>query len=200
VTVDLGAGCGLRQGEILTLGVDGIERTRPVIHVVRQVKIMGNRLVFALPKGRKTRDVPLPQVVADRLDVHIRRHPPTGVHHLAVGDPIRSPDHSRSDHRRQEGVPMDRNNFNRGSWWPAALAAGFPKERQNGMHALRHYYASVLLVRESIKALATYLGHADPGFTLWTYTHLRPSSEDRTRRAIDRAFVDDSDSPDGPTA
>jgi integrase len=41
----------------------------------------------------------------------------------------------------------------------------------------------------SIKALAEYLGHADPGFTLRTYTHLMPSSEDRTRTAVDRAFA-----------
>lgn len=58
------------------------------------------------------------------------------------------------------------------------------------MHALRHYYASVLLdAGESIRALADYLGHADPGFTLRTYTHLMPSSEDRARAAIDAAFA-----------
>ncbi|GGO18529.1 hypothetical protein GCM10011576_33620 [Micromonospora parathelypteridis] len=60
------------------------------------------------------------------------------------------------------------------------------------MHVLRHTYASVLLdAGESIKALSTYLGHADPGFTLRTYTHLLPTSEDRTRRAIDAAFGED---------
>jgi hypothetical protein len=37
-------------------------------------------------------------------------------------------------------------------------------------------------------ATTSYLGHADPGFTLRVYTHLLPSSEDRTRRAIDRAL------------
>jgi hypothetical protein len=33
--------------------------------------------------------------------------------------------------------------------------------------------------------LSLYLG---PGFTLRVYTHLLPASEDRTRRAIDRAL------------
>jgi hypothetical protein len=34
------------------------------------------------------------------------------------------------------------------------------------MHALRHFYASVLIdAGESVKAVAEYLGHADPGFT-----------------------------------
>lgn len=63
------------------------------------------------------------------------------------------------------------------------------------MHALRHYYASVLLdAGESIRAVADYLGHADPGFTMRTYTHLMPSSEDRARRAIDAAFGPPADS------
>lgn len=58
------------------------------------------------------------------------------------------------------------------------------------MHALRHAYASVLLdAGESIKALSVYLGHSDPGFTLRTYTHLLPTSETRTRDAIDAAFA-----------
>jgi integrase len=57
------------------------------------------------------------------------------------------------------------------------------------MHALRHFYASTLLdAGESVKALAAYLGHTDPAFTLRTYTHLMPSREERTRRAIDQAF------------
>ena len=88
------------------------------------------------------------------------------------------------------GVPLDRNTFNRNVWRPAASAAGVDQERENGMHALRHFYASVLLDGgESIKALAAYLGHSDPGFTLRTYTHLMPSSEERTRRAVDRVFT-----------
>ncbi len=41
---------------------------------------------------------------------------------------------------------------------------------------------------ESVKAVSEYLGHADPGFTLRTYTHLMPTSDERTRRAIDGAL------------
>ncbi len=61
--------------------------------------------------------------------------------------------------------------------------------RGNGMHALRHLYASALIdAGESASAVAEYLGHADPGFTLRVYAHLFPSSEDRARRAIDALF------------
>jgi integrase len=40
----------------------------------------------------------------------------------------------------------------------------------------------------SIKELAEYLGHADAGFTLRTYTHLVPSSHERARQAVDIVF------------
>ncbi|MFG2643649.1 tyrosine-type recombinase/integrase [Streptomyces sp. NPDC048370] len=86
--------------------------------------------------------------------------------------------------------------FNDFMWKPALAAVGIipePEEveryasaPEHGMHALRHFYACVLLdAGGSIRALSQYLGHADPGFTLRTYTHLMPSSEGRTRKAIE---------------
>jgi integrase len=89
----------------------------------------------------------------------------------------------------ETGEALFRTRFNGRVWKPAIRAAAIEDNRRNGMHVLRHTYASVLLdAGESIKALSLYLGHADPGFTLRVYTHLLPSSEDRTRRAIDRAL------------
>ncbi len=188
VMVDLGAGCGLRQGESLALAVDDIDFDKGIIRVARQIKIVGNRLVFAEPKGRKTREVPLPGSVASRLRHHLDEFKP-----VPIALPWEVPEGKSVSadlliYGRRKG-PLDRNTLNRDIWWPAVLTAGIAKERQNGMHALRHVYASVLLdAGESIKALADYLGHSDPGFTLRTYTHLMPSSEERTRKAIDRVF------------
>lgn len=57
------------------------------------------------------------------------------------------------------------------------------------MHALRHFYASVLLSPGvSIKELAAYLGHNDPGFTLRTYPDLVPSSFECAPTAVDAVF------------
>lgn len=56
------------------------------------------------------------------------------------------------------------------------------------MHALRHFYASVLDAGESIKAVSQYLGHTDPALTLRVYAHLMPTSRERTRAAIDLAL------------
>jgi len=40
----------------------------------------------------------------------------------------------------------------------------------------------------SIRAVAEYLGHSDPGFTLRVYAHLMPEAEDRARSAVDVAL------------
>ena len=82
------------------------------------------------------------------------------------------------------------DHFSKKVWLPAFRAAGLEyRKRADGMHALRHFYASALLAQGvSIKELADYLGHSDPGFTLRTYTHMVPSSHERARVAIDGVF------------
>jgi len=80
--------------------------------------------------------------------------------------------------------------FHKVVWQGAFRTAGLEyRKRADGMHALRHFYASTLLAQGvSVKELAEYLGHSDPGFTLRTYTHLVPSSYERARLAIDGVF------------
>ena len=192
ITVDVGAGCGLRQGEIFGLSPDDIDGSRPTLHVTRQVKIVRGKLIFAAPKGGKVRDVPLPASVAQRLTAHAKEFPPVEVS-LPWGSSTGEPQTVRLYLTTPDGLPLQRPAFNAGVWKPAIRATGIEDHRRNGMHVLRHTYASVLLdAGESIKALSAYLGHADPGFTLRVYTHLLPTSEDRTRRAIDAAFATDA--------
>ena len=98
----------------------------------------------------------------------------------------------------RERKALDRHYFNTRLWKPALATAGIQASRANGMHALRHFYASVLLdAGESIKALSEYLGHSDPGFTLRTYTHLLPNSEQRTRQGVGRAHAGGAGTGDG---
>lgn len=187
--VDLGAGCGLRQGEIFGLGVDDIDFDAGWVHVSRQVKLVRSRLVFGLPKNDRDRRVPLPDSVAEVLRKHIDDFAPVPLT-LPWEDPA-------SDERvtvpllftTTRGHAINRCTFDEKSWRPAVAAAGITPTRATGMHALRHFYASTLLdAGENIKALALYLGHTDPGFTLRVYTHLMPASEERTRNAIDGVF------------
>jgi integrase len=196
--VDPAAGCGLRQGEVFGLAVEDVDFLGGVVHVVRQVKLLRNRPVFAPPKGGKERDVPLPESIAFALAGHLTRYPAAEVTlpwKTLDGPPVTATLIFRSP----EGLSLNRNRFNDRQWRPALRAAGVPTGRDNGMHALRHFYASVLLdAGESIKALSEYLGHHDPGFTLRTYTHLMPSSETRTRAAVDAVFGNVAATDDGP--
>jgi integrase len=62
-------------------------------------------------------------------------------------------------------------------------------------HALRHYYASLLIQSgASVKAVQARLGHGCAIVTLDTYRHLWPDEEDRTRVAVDTAFENLADS------
>lgn len=167
------AGCGLRQGEVFGLRVEDVDLVRHRLRVRQQVKLLGGHPIIALPKGRRTREVPLPDVVAAAVAEHLERHP-------AVDGVLFT---------SRESKLANRNFYNRHVWKPALRSAGVEPSRENGMHALRHFYASVQLeAGTSIRALADYLGHADPGFTLRVYTHLMPSSADRAREAVDLAF------------
>ncbi|UBU16588.1 tyrosine-type recombinase/integrase [Nonomuraea gerenzanensis] len=198
----LGAGCGLRQGEIFGIAVDDVDFEARVIHVRQQVKMLSAKLLFGLPKHDRERTIPLPQSVARALEEYLAKFPAREVT-LPWEELDGRPRTLRLIVTSRESKALNRNYINEYVWKPALVRVGvIPKDRpapipgrrnqeyrKHGMHALRHHYASVLLhAGESIKALAEYLGHQDPGYTLRTYTHLMAGSEDRTRRAIDTAF------------
>jgi len=168
------AGCGLRQGEAFGLRVRDIDFLRRRVHVEQQVKIVRSKIVIDGPKGGKTRAVPLPDAVAEELAQHLHSH---------------AADSTDLVFTSRERNPINRNHFNGYVWKPALQKVGVEPSRSNGMHALRPFYASVLIdAGESVRAVADYLGHSDPGFTLRVYAHLFPSSEDRARHAVDRLF------------
>jgi integrase len=177
----VGAGCGFRQGEIFGLQVGDIDFLKRRVLVRRQVKLIEGVPTLAPPKGKREREVPLPDVVAFELSEHMSR---------AEIDPEKR---GSQMFPWRNGELIHRSYFNQQVWRPALRAAGVVTTRENGMHALRHYYASALLDGgASIRDVSEYLGHADPGFTLRVYAHLMPSSEDRARRIMDRALVESS--------
>ncbi|WP_318240804.1 site-specific integrase [Janibacter melonis] len=197
IVVWLGAGLVLRQGEIFGLSPDDIDFDASEVHVRRQVKLFSsNRQVFGLPKGRKTRKVPLPDAVADAITAYMTAHPPVEVTRPWMTIDGKPTTVSLLLTTREKGA-MNCNYFNTYLWRPALERAGVPDLRENGCHALRHFFASTALHEgETIKAVSEYLGHADPGFTLRTYTHLMEGSSERTRRAIDTAFLGEDEEGD----
>lgn len=197
--VTLASGLGLRQGEVFGLAIDDVDQEAGTIEIRRSVKVFhGNQLVFGLPKGGKTRTVPMPAAVADELAMHLQAYPPRRVT-LPWEEPTSTREATASLLlTTRERKALNRNYFNTAIWRPAQARAGIEAARHNGMHALRHWYASVLLdAGESIRAVSEHLGHSDPGFTLRTYTHLMPTSSERTRNAIDAAL---NRNPDGTAA
>lgn len=197
-TVDVGVGCGLRQGEILGLAVESLDFDSDTLHVVQQLKYSRDTPVLAPPKGGKLRDVPLPAPVAEALRHHMKDFPPAEIT-LPWGTHDGPLVTKRLIFSSKAGRIVHRSDFNVRCWKPALASAGVIPEpgegegyvaaREHGMHALRHFYASTLLDGgESIKALSEYLGHHDAGFTLRTYTHLMPSSQERTRNTMSAVF------------
>ncbi|GAA4316552.1 hypothetical protein GCM10023086_38990 [Streptomyces venetus] len=151
VMVDLGGGCGLRQGQILGIAVDAIDFPSGMLHVVQQLKLSRSKRVFAPPKGGKLRDVPLPGPVADALRDHMERFPPVEITlpwKVADGPPVAK----RLIFTGPRGGHVWRTSLNEEAWKRALASAGvipewkpgesYAESRENGMHALRHCYAS----------------------------------------------------------
>lgn len=223
ILVDLGVGAGLRQGEAIGLSVDDVDEKAGVLHVRRQLKKVHNRLVYALPKGEKTRDVPLPDHLAERLKAHLARFPAR-----KVKLPWVNPDEPENDRQAEErapqthelivtaplGGPVRRDSWNERYWKSALVHAGvieahpdshptargrqllkFVPSREHGFHVLRHTFASVMLdAREPIVAVSNWLGHADASITLRIYAHMMPEADGRGRTAMDAWFETGADS------
>jgi integrase len=189
VICSLGAGCGLRQGEVLGFSADDIDDDEQAINVVRQIRVVERTLVFSLPKGGKKRRVPLASEVLAAIRAHEQDYPAVEVT-LPWAEPDGKPVTVRLLVTGTDGRLYTGDLFHKVVWQGAFRTGGLEyRNRADGMHALRHFYASTLLAQGvSIKELAEYLGHADPGFTLRTYTHLVPSSYERARLAIDSVF------------
>jgi integrase len=192
IVATLAAGLGLRQGEIFGLSPDDVDWLRGWVEVRRQLKLLSGHQVFALPKGRKKRRVPLPESVKETLAAYLALFPARTV---TLPWETRRGEHTavRLSVTTRESGALHRGYFNPKIWKPALVTAGVEPTRENGCHALRHFYASVLLdAGESIKAVSEYLGHADAGYTLRTYTHLMPSSAERTRKAVNSVLAGDA--------
>ncbi|MFC7497065.1 MULTISPECIES: tyrosine-type recombinase/integrase [unclassified Nocardioides] len=171
--VTFAAGTGMRQGEVFGLTRDRLrlDTSDPVVIVDRQLRTLpGPTTAFGpLKTVASRRIVPLPQVVVEALERHLcaREVAEEGLVFTLGGEPI------------------VRSAFGH-VWRPAARAAGLNELTGTGMHALRHYYASLLIrYGESARTVQARLGHASPSETLETYAHLWHDSDDRTRLAVD---------------
>lgn len=133
ICVDIGVGAGLRSGEVFGLSVDDVDLGGGRILVRRQVKKVGAKLVYALPKGEKTREVPVPDYLLKRIQEHLEVRPAR-----RVSLPWKDPRPPATDREAEERAPqehaliltsawggaMRRDGFDRRIWKPALAAAG----------------------------------------------------------------------------
>jgi integrase len=185
--VTLAAGTGMRQGECFGLTVDRVRFLERAVIVDRQlVTVPGNGSSLGPPKTQASvRTIPLPQVVADALAAHLAAFPAgeNGLVFTWSGKPITR---SVFGHKWRPAVAMARKELTRQRKADAEDDPAAGLADGTGFHALRHFYASLLIRHgESVKTVQSRLGHASAVETLDTYSHLWPDSDDRTRDAID---------------
>jgi hypothetical protein len=197
----IGSAAGLRQGEIFGLSVDDFDFEAQAIRVRRQVKRLGNKFVFALPKNDKERIVPMSAVLARMAKAHIGN------------DSVRRRSRCRGATRRRgpESRPalhlVIRKNtsghacttWSSGSvrsWRPRVLPPAEkdnrgrlrynPTERPVCTRSVITAPASLWRTGSTSKSSLSTSVIYDPGFTLQIYTHMLPSSHDRAGQAVDR--------------
>lgn len=174
VLVLVGAGTGLRQGELFGLEVRDVDFLRRTVRVERQVQPAdGGGTRVCPPKNRNSyRTIPVGRTVVDGLALHLRDYPAQGETFVF---------------RDERGEALHRGAFNAGPWNAARAAAGLPEV---GMHDLRHFYASVLIrAGRNVKTVSERLGHANAAMTLNVYSHLWPQDDDLDRQAVDDVFA-----------
>lgn len=191
----VGAGCGLRAGEIFGLELDSIDFLRREIDVSQQLVSVTGRSPYLAPPKTKTsaRTVELPKATAAALARHIELYPPVEIEIEIEVDDDTDP---RRPTRRKAKLVFTTNALNpmhcatwSQYWAPARDAAGIPKGV--GLHCLRHYFATLLIHNgASVKAVQLALGHATPTITLDTYVGEWPEAHEKTRAIVDGALGD----------
>lgn len=172
-----GAGLGLRPGELFGLTVDRVEFLKRRVRVDEQlVRVRGQGVMLGpLKTPSSYRTVPLPSPVAQAIAGHLDRYGP----HPELGLVFTN----------EGGRPIQQFPFSI-AFANALKRAGLPDWPTP--HDLRHFYASTLIRSgASVKAIQVRLGHSSAKTTLDVYGHLFPDEEDRTRLAIEAAFVEE---------
>jgi integrase len=147
---------GLRRGELEALHREDVDLASGVIRVERSWDGCEGEVAPKSKQGR--RKVPLPAVLRDRLAEYL----------------IDGPD----SRRIFVGV---RDSYDRGR--AAAEAADVEPPT---LHQCRHGYAALMIgAGVNVKALSTFMGHANIGITLDQYGHLLPGAEDEAAGLLD---------------
>jgi integrase len=161
----LGATCGLRIGEVLSLRADDLDMGRGTL-TVRRTLWRGKVYSPKTPSSQRT--LILPQRALDSL---LRLSSTADGYLFATSS----------------GKPVAAHNFHKCSWRPMLAKAGLPQSLT--FHKLRHGAASLLLNQNvPIPVVSRYLGHANPGVTMRVYAHMIDGTSGMAAQGIDEAL------------
>lgn len=211
------AGLGLRRGEAFGLAFGDFDFEAGKVHIRRQVAMVGKVLCFKLPKGGKTRTVPLPRGVATAVKAFIKAYEPRPciLPWMQERGGLAAEPHTckilirfYGDHPRTHDTPMRDAAYDRTIWKPALSKAGvigppaknkdgrtvYPAAPDDGAHALRHYYVTTLLdAGVSLAGVMDFVGHSKrsakgAAVTLGVYAHVTEETFEKARAAVDASL------------
>lgn len=163
------AGTGLRQGELFGLRLSHVDFDNLTIRIDQQIQIHDGRpRPVPLKTEASYRTVPVTEGVLDAIRDQVDRYGlgPDGL--IFTG---------------RTGKPLRRNSMH-DVFRPVVEELHLPPRQR--MHALRHFYASMLIRGgSSVKVVQARLGHRTAQETLETYGHLWEDDDDRTRAIVD---------------
>ena len=173
MAVLLGLICGLRLGEVTELKFTDIDWERGVLNVSRALKYTpdSGSYVSAPKTNAGERLITLPASLVAELRRMARLYTADGLDAEDAGRPWHNTRHilyARDGRALHHDTPS--------KWFRAfADANGFP---QLTFHGLRHAHASLLLAHNiDVVAVASRMGHSDPGVTLRVYAHALPARD-----------------------
>ena len=177
----LGAGLGLRRGEVCGLQWGDVDEAAGTVTIRRSVEdttALGLRM--KPPKSGKSRTLPLPEFVRREL---VRWRGEQAQHRLQWGP-------SYTDNGlvcpRDDGTTLAPNALS-DAFAVLAIRLGLPSRR---FHCLRHTCATTLLGRGTgASAVQAILGHASPAFTLTKYGHALPEHLAAAAQRMDAALM-----------
>ena len=185
----IGAGLGMRQGEILGVSVDDFDEDEMVLRLVRQIRIVDRTLVFAPPRATRLGRFPYRRASGRRFGA--RAAVPVRGGDAPVARSLRRPVTVRLLVTGEGGRLYSGDLFSKMVWQGAFRQAEIDLARSDVTGCTRSGTSTPRRCSHKAcrsRSWRSTSGHADPGFTLRTYTHLVPSSHERARVAIDGVF------------
>lgn len=208
------AALGLREGCAFAITEEDFDFAAMTFTVNRQVVRYDGQSYFKLPKGGKTRTVPLGRGAAKFVRDHIAKHPATEItlpwlneDGTVADDPVTA----RllvvwRGRGNKEPAPIIGQTYTAHVWCPALSRAGVAPApikddhgslryksggRANGQHMLRHFFETMLdNGGVSLAGQMDFMGHSrkSASITLSVYSHVTEETFNRARDAVDRTM------------